>query len=252
MRGTLEGCTLRMDPVHRPKDTVMSVDWTRCFPVPDSVPKATSQNLLTACEKILKKSRDRSSAAGSLYSGGLGPQVYVPLRLAEHHARAGNKEVAARLLRQALEAAKYTCNLKDNKRATLLEGSHIGAMCLLAILSKRESTLKKAHNESTAGVDDWKDLSETLIHHVSEKCQRLPPGECEVLYGRAGALAAIFFLRSELGIPMLGTSLVQSIALDILRQGLKEAEEIEGANLELPLVWQLTICSVGLPRVNSY
>ena len=63
----------------------------------------------------------------------------------------------------------------------------------------------------------------------------LLPSECEVLYGRAGALQIILFLRKYLQEPMLGRDLVLSLINNIITQG-----EIlsHSSPTKLPLVWE--------------
>jgi lantibiotic modifying enzyme len=77
--------------------------------------------------------------------------------------------------------------------------------------------------------------SQELLQILGEKCFRLPPEECEVLYGRAGAMQAILFLRKECQDQSLGTDLMVRLAKEILLQGRHEARVI---NHSMSLLWQ--------------
>lgn len=46
-----------------------------------------------------------------------------------------------------------------------------------------------------------------------------PEGECEVLYGRAGYLYALCFVRKHLGPDAVSSSTLESICLQILQEG---------------------------------
>jgi hypothetical protein len=234
-----------------------------CFPLSlllESTQQSSSSTilpdeLLQTCEQLANRCMDRSSRRGSLYCGGLGPHVYLPFRLAQEKLLRQKKNgggnssstthaetrVVQQLLQHAQEAAQYALShntREDERRVTLLESHRIGAMCLLVAIEK-----KVMHPPNPPHHQPWQVVSANrIVDELSNKCQRLAPEECEVLYGRAGALAAVFFLRMELELPELGNAFVVATAVDILRQGLKEAKDIEKTDIvlvgRLPLLWR--------------
>lgn len=245
----------------------MRVDRSRCFsPLSDDDSSSQSSNnstispdeLLKYCEQLAKRCVDRTSRRGSLYCGGLGPHVYLRLRLAQklmkeqenppgrtRHHETTTKAVL--LLQQAHADAQYVLNhtREDETRVTFLESQRIGAMCLLVVVEKTMAEYRHQQQEPQQGSSQqraWRGSVDRIVGELSRKCQMLAPEECEVLYGRAGALAAIFYLRIELESPKLGSAFVVATATDVLRQGLKEAENIDETNVIAtrlpPLLWK--------------
>jgi lantibiotic modifying enzyme len=83
--------------------------------------------------------------------------------------------------------------------------------------------------------------AQEVVQRLSRECSStsFPPGDCEVLYGRAGALQAIFYLRTELQDLSLGQDFCIATAKHILRQGLREAQQQQDAGGgSLPLLWR--------------
>ena len=64
---------------------------------------------------------------------------------------------------------------------------------------------------------------------------KLDPSECEVLYGRAGYLHAIAFVRSETNDHDFGKEIVLHIVKHICKEGEKVANEYD---TNLPLLWE--------------
>ena len=196
-----------------------------------------AQELLGRCEH-----HSCSDSLGSLYVGSLGPLVYLKWRMALLMEHSSKKE---EILLQALAIAKQQLDMYEtggghgqnpfqntsahkSQRVSLLEGSYVGCKALCAVLQfelkMTELSLK------TAG---------DLIATLHQACLQLPPGECEVLYGRAGALHAILFLRKGLGDPNLGSREAVLLAKSILVQGQQGAASFRrGSNQKsISLLW---------------
>ena len=72
------------------------------------------------------------------------------------------------------------------------------------------------------------DLLAVLEEHTSPN--HLSPSECEVLYGRSGALQAILFMRNVLEDEMWGSSLAVRLGQEIAQEGMRNlVESIEAA-----------------------
>eukprot|EP00798_Chlamydomonas_sp_ICE-L_P017002 gene17002-23280_t len=56
--------------------------------------------------------------------------------------------------------------------------------------------------------------------------QKLPPGECEVLYGRAGYLFSLLFLRHHAGPSYVDSSIIKHLVCHIIVEGRKGAETL--------------------------
>ena len=176
------------------------------FQNPDAL-KSCAKDLFDECLR-----RRSSHSYSSLYCGDLGPQTYLRLKWCEtmienKRERQSIFEVIKNISLDAMDASK-------NKRfvVTLLEGKWIGSACMLVAAEYRLGNIKIA-----------KTVAEDVLHKLKHNTRRLPPEECEVLYGRAGAIQAILLLRSELNDSRFGEDLVVELATDILTQGRKEA-----------------------------
>jgi Lanthionine synthetase C-like protein len=166
-----------------------------------------------------------SSAAftmGTLYCGDLGPEVYLRYRMAKVE-RNNNDDRNRRilLLNEALQILEDHCTSSSNgsNRVSLLESPWAGAQALeAAILRCLEAQKVNAQNHSCVGV---------VVHNLLDRLSQavavnLPPSECEVLYGRAGALQVILFLRHELNDTTIGSDLVVRLATEILQAGRRD------------------------------
>ncbi|CAL8470922.1 g10464 [Coccomyxa elongata] len=65
---------------------------------------------------------------------------------------------------------------------------------------------------------------------------QMPPGECELLYGRSGYLYALLFTRKYLGASSISVELVKAVVQQIVNEGRKEAARVKYNNM--PLLWQ--------------
>lgn len=161
------------------------------------------ENISIIASEIIEHYNDRHS--GSLYSGSLG-KVYILYQLDRFE-----------------EARRHVLphiGQSDN-RVTLLEGRKVGALALsCAIHCKlKDYSIMKEHS----------DMLLNLFRYVHLD---LPDSECDVMYGRAGFLHAILFVRKEIGDEKYGTEQVLQILMDILQEGMKNKTE------NFPLLWK--------------
>jgi len=164
-----------------------------------------------------------------LYSGALGPRVYLRLQYAKKLKGTGLEEEANRLLQEALRIAQSVDSYeadraRNQRRVTLLEGPYVGVMALTVVLLHAIGQRANAKQQANA-----------LIVYLEQLCQNLSSSECDILYGRAGALQVILYLRKELDDDRLGTKAALSIAKSILKEGRWYASVNE--HLGLPLLW---------------
>lgn len=210
------------------------MDKSRFFPNPafhdptlvvnlQTTPYETWADLSEQLIQRLSKHRG-SSSTGSLYVGDLG-FIYLQLRMSDLMEESSQKHA---LLRNALTSAEQIVESIPPRhrfrRVSLLESPYVGSKVLTTVLlnklGNRDQALAAA-NELISGLD-----------HV---CQKLPPSQCEVLYGRAGAMQAISFLRQELGIETLGSETLVRLAKAVVMQGQQTSAQTPGS---LPLLWK--------------
>ena len=160
---------------------------------------------------------------GTLYVGALGSLVYLRFRMAQH-VYDTDKNKAAKLLRDALDVSEESLRHEGPVRVSLLEGAWFGAKALQCAILYRMDKAKESHNHA-----------QELLNALEEECQTLPASECEVLYGRAGALQVIWFLREQLQDKSLGTPLVLTLAGQILQEGLDHSRRSKSP---LPMFWE--------------
>lgn len=173
----------------------------------------------------------RVQRAGTLYVGALGPLVYLRFRMAKHLLDS-DKEKAEGLLRDALRFAEnairqeeqYLVDRRKPDRVSLLEGSWLGAKALQCAILYHLEKRKESDNHVRQ-----------LLVFLRKACRELPPAECEVLYGRSGALQAILFLRQELQDKEIGKTFAVMLATDIMRAGLACSQMTRSP---LPLLWE--------------
>ena len=146
---------------------------------------------------------------------------------------------ALRTVDRAIAAAEAEANRNVKKllrRVTLLEGPYVGAQALRIVLSLHSSSTGSTSVSDTERKERALKQAHDLIQKLEHHCHNtLPPGECDVLYGRAGVLQAIFFLRQALNEPNLETKAVQTIASQIIEEGLLYAAS---RDVGMPLLWE--------------
>ena len=178
------------------------------------------------CWSNYEDDRNRELSQGSLYCGKLGSCSYLRLKMASHPNFTPEKVryLVDKALNVADAALEYSIGQKRHERLSLLEGHLLGAALMkCAILNKdgRDS-------EATALADD-------ILTFISSEVRNCPEEECEVLYGRAGSLHAILFLRSTFEDNDIGHNLAVTIIKEIVDNGEKVATEF---GVSMPLFWK--------------
>jgi len=215
------------------------MDTTRYFPHPKSFQEKAhkagwtkercievGRQLLDHCLRQYEPTPERS--LGSLYIGALGPRVFLRLQLAKKLRDIGSEEAtkeASKLLQDALQVAQDVDSHRSRSRITLLEGPYVGLTALTIVLLHSTGMVSQAIQQANGFITDLEQL-----------CRNLSSSECEVLYGRAGALQAILYLRKELDDCQLGSDAALSIARSILMEGRRCA--LVNKHLGLPLLWE--------------
>ena len=187
-----------------------------------------AHQLLHKCQRHYSKRTFQNDDFGSLYHGSLGVRVYLPWKLAATHRALGHKEQANQYLQDAqqqAEKAVLSLSSRSYRRVTLLESPWVGAKALqIAIwndLHQHEKAQKEAHQ---------------LAVQLAQSCTRLPSHENDVLYGRAGAVQAILFLRRVLDNRQIGRESVWQIVQEIIQEGRRYAAL--HAQDALSLLWE--------------
>lgn len=169
-------------------------------------------DLLSQCWEHYK-----TSESGTLYCGSLGPCCY--LRLVLSSLLPSEQQV----LRDVERIARQTLTTQNDRDVTtLLLSPTLGALAVLAATQHRRGDAEGALATAQQVVDGLKQA-------------RLPPKECEILYGRAGSIGCVLFLRQHLANPSIGQDLVVTLATEILQQGRSEAAL--HPHHQLPLLW---------------
>ena len=226
---------------------------------------ARTRQLVERCKAFYDQTPP--SSLGSLYCGALGSMVYIEWKMglvmrrieaSNRHGREESSEssessamqreentdnaIQTRLeqsLRLAQQAASYHEHRSSRHvRVTLLESPYVGAKAMeVALLQSLDQPA--AAQESAQTLVAWlrsKTIPSQQHQHPHRTNQAvLDPHECEVLYGRAGAIQAILFLRHELNDPQLGSSVVLELSQAIIQQGLAMASAYP--QFGLPLLW---------------
>jgi len=159
-------------------------------------------DLSTVMDDIVKKWVPRMvkqiPESGSIYTG-YGGTAYILYLLGCHPLE--GEEDGRHHFEQALQVIDRAVTLVSPKRGTFLEGLPGLKALAIAIHSK----LRRPTN--------------MLLDDFLRPPKFSSPDECEVLYGRAGYLQAIIFLRKELNEPRLGRTVALPILTDIVDAG---------------------------------
>ena len=204
---------------------------------------------------------------GNLYHGPLGPLVYLDWKLMlatrkrkrengpgqgyEEHMHHTQLEKVLLLAQKAALHHESHFN-RRHVRVTLLEGPYVGAKAMEAVLLYSLNR-PDAARQSAEYLISWLHsmtsqtaLDQRRFHKNRREEQRgglshdleaapLSPSACEILYGRAGAIQTILFLRAELNDPQLGSDVVLELAETIVEQGIAMAKHY--SQYGLPLLW---------------
>jgi len=167
---------------------------------------------------------------GTLYHGGLGLATFLRWKMAlwfrptdDSSSISSSQCRRQELLQSALNAtdlwlsnanSSSHSSISRHQRCTLLESPTIGALAMkTAIL----------HSMGRSSSDEVQKTATRLEQTLTAATAQLAPGECEVLYGRAGSLHAILFVRTYGGLPNFGQHLVPRLLQEILQEGTKNS-----------------------------
>jgi hypothetical protein len=176
--------------------------------------------------RLQEQSIQNTSPGGTILTGGLGAACFLRLKMSETILM-NNPNRQLNTLKAALSDAKSALKVAENRKSTfcvsIFTGEYVGAKCLYAAtlykLNRKEEAFEHACH---------------LIRWLEDACDKLPVEECDIMYGRAGALKTIWFLRQELDDSNLGHELVLLQTRSILIEGMTRARKIKS---ELLLAW---------------
>mmetsp|Transcript_3680 Transcript_3680/g.7817 ORF Transcript_3680/g.7817 Transcript_3680/m.7817 type:complete len:524 (-) Transcript_3680:7-1578(-) len=155
------------------------------------------------------------------------------------------KKAKMDMLLDALSSANsvlHQCKINDKRqRVSFLEGEWVGATALKIAIVNALITLLGDEDEMQREMDDGK--NDLIRFGENNVASNFPLHECEVLYGRAGYLKAIKFVRNELRDVNFGGTVSREIVRQIWEQGKRGAIEYRrlndsGDEQSLPLVWK--------------
>ena len=210
---------------------------------------------------LYEKCRSNQSRYNSLYIGELGTRCYLPYRLATSKSFdldfissfkniPGNNTTKQKqielarwdILQEALSFAEQVRNKQKasgRQRISLLEGNLVGALVMHIVISNSMLSLVEnvdiKENTIASLKDGMEDSQHELLTFALTDVMELAPSECEILYGRAGYLKAIAFIRREIGDPEYGKILARTLVGQIWREGKRFSEEINSTS---PLMWE--------------
>jgi hypothetical protein len=170
-------------------------------PVEELIPdRKLQEKTIRIARQQMKTCLENATAAGNLMKGGLGPCVLLRLKSSETlENKPGGK--AIQTLKAALREAESALSIAEKRIGTfhvsVFTGEFVGAKCLLAVILYKLGNRDEAYHHVSS-----------LLAALDEACSTLPSSDCDVMYGRAGALQAVWFLRQELGDRSIGTAFV--------------------------------------------
>ena len=185
------------------------------------------RKLFQKCQDYYNTAQNRPSSYGSLYNGSLGALVFLPWKLARLHralaaTATSSSDKKQHHMHQAQELAAHAqqhvewalvVNASSHRRVTLLESPWVGAKALQIALWHDNNNNNNNQQQAKA-----LDEAQRFVSQVAASCRKLAAAECEVLYGRAGALQAILFLRLILENGDLGRDAALELADFIVQQ----------------------------------
>mmetsp|Transcript_18950 Transcript_18950/g.39076 ORF Transcript_18950/g.39076 Transcript_18950/m.39076 type:complete len:475 (+) Transcript_18950:18-1442(+) len=246
-------------------------DFTRCFPVPslpkpkysrvihqghESIFRQFCLQLATQCWNHYDNNTNTSNSryhhfrnqrhAKSIYAGSLGTSSYVKYYIAQSLSWTGSaneKDRKHQLLinslaeiENVLNAYQQPSSLHQSTRRpvkiTLLEGERVGALSLKAAVCY---DLKLCSTQKELAENGLNVAKLQLLEIGRSVVLNMPLGECEVLYGRAGFLQAIAFVRSKTNDTCYGENLVKDLCKSILEEGRRLAKR---RGVTFPFLWE--------------
>jgi hypothetical protein len=206
---------------------------------------------------LYEKCHSHQSRRNSLYIGDLGTKCFLPYRLAtsktfaldllppqkgkcEDVVQVHIEQARWDVLAEALSFAKYVRQQQRGRsqRVSLLEGELVGALTMNIVICHAMLSLVDSLDIEESKVSslesNMKSCQDDLLTFCYSDVMELPPSECEILYGRAGYLKSIAFVRRELSDPQFGVVEARTLVGDIFREGRRLSAQL---NSPLPLIW---------------
>ncbi|GAB5363015.1 hypothetical protein AAMO2058_000847700 [Amorphochlora amoebiformis] len=171
-------------------------------------------------KSMIKEAIDASTRElehGSLYTGDCGLAA-VMLLISESKVEMDIK------LEDALKLCEASDKIISSRRVTFIEGSS-GAQALMAVINHKLE------------IEANRDLSVFQCLQIAHRASRLDRKECEVLYGRAGYLYSILYLRAALNNPKIGIGKVDKIVKQIVKEGIKGSKNNPEKGFPLYFEW---------------
>lgn len=174
-------------------------------------------------ESCLNIESDRGcDCYGNLWSGDLGASVYLRIKLSEKDPSSESSrrylQTALDLLRPSMEgkteSSTSTCHNNESSHLSLLSNAFVGSRCLLACLLMRLGQREEACEVALSVLGEISAMYEKGSNDNGNY-------DCSILFGLAGALQAIWFLRTELGDERFGRDLALTLSYTILLEGLQ-------------------------------
>jgi hypothetical protein len=166
---------------------------------------------LLAQDALTQRLDAATRAHASVYVGQAGVALFW-LRLSQLRAREGDARAAAALLARAdaaldgAEAAR-----RPPHGHTFLEGDS-------GVHAARAAVAAAAGRPADAAA------AAACVAALAPRVARAPPGDCELLYGRAGFLHACLVARAAAGAAVVPDAVLSSIASDIIAAGVAAAD----------------------------
>ena len=217
------------------------MDNTRHFPVPSLESSSNLPHhhtiitsLSSQCwQHYYNQSSNFDRQYHSIYIGSLGPCAFVRYRLA---LSIEDRDQKLQLLHDASKAVQNVLLATESadssrQRVTLLEGERIGALALSSAFYYAHYTCTNSNLELLEVSTCKREILEIGSRYV----KTLPAEECEVLYGRAGYLRVIAFVRCTTNDPEFGKDVVKVIVQQIIHEGQRVAAR---SRTTLPLLWK--------------
>jgi hypothetical protein len=177
----------------------------------------TYSELAEACFEV-------AASDGSILKGGLGISVFLRIKLSEVEVVHARDHLAVALA-YARDAVRKAESQGDGKNCiSILSSDAIGSRCLLVSVLRRLGKRNEAQKEANRLLEEITTLFESNANQ-----------DCSVMYGLAGVLKAIWFLRNELSDDTFGSECALLVSSSILLEGLEHSEKYRTKSL---LMWE--------------
>ena len=241
----------------------------RCFDQalpddPGALPAARRRELREVGSSLLQHVCLHEHQDGSVYNGELGVAMLC-LQRCKRTAHGAARD--ALLLRSTRAVARARALISGRRVVTLLEG-HAGCVAVAASLAHEFAQRACGHNDggdgssgaiigASSGNDEPAELAATFASWGNAQdiaaqlaqpepflgaALRLPPGECEVLYGRCGYLCALLFVRQQLRLPDFAFEGARQVVAQVFEAGLQGSRQQEQGQehgqRRHPLLWE--------------